>query len=97
MPKKKSDPFYKQWWFPYAMALFGIPTITFAIAAPQDIKTVKEAVVQNSNTQAALTTMVQEQKERNDKQDAELEKQKEISQLQIESLKGIIAQVSKPR
>lgn len=102
MTKKKSIPIYKHWWFPILSASIILPAagglvamITQALAAPQEIKSVKEAVIQNSNTQAQLTTMVQQQKEKNDQQDSELIKQKEVSQLQIDSLKQLLAVMKK--
>ena len=94
--------FYKQWWFPLIAAGILIPSVGLIWSqanqvwgAPQEVKTLKEAVIQNSNTQADLTKIVQQQKERNDQQDSEIEKQKEISQLQIDSLREIIKSVKK--
>ena len=98
--KKKSIPFYKQVWFPWVSGAIIIPSLGLIWAqanqiwaAPAEIKSVKEAVIQNSNTQATLTKIVQEQKEKNDQQDAELEKQAQISQLQIESLKELVKNI----
>ena len=96
--KKKSIPIYRKPWFPYAMGIIGVPTLTLIWAnigqvwgAPAEIKSVKEAVIQNSNTQAQMVGMIQEQKEKNAQQDAEIEKGKEVSQLQIDSLKALLA------
>lgn len=102
MKKKSGLPLYKQWWFPLAASGIILPSVGLIWAqvnnvwsAPQEIKTVKEAVIQNSQTQATLTQLVQQQGEKNAQQDAEIEKQKEISKLQIESLKAIVAAMRK--
>ena len=100
--KKKPDPWWKKFLIPILITVVIIPTATIAwnylgsvFAAPAKIQTIEQAVVQNAQTQKDLTGLVQEQKEKNDQQDAEIEKQKGISQLQIDSLKGLLAAMKK--
>lgn len=100
--KKKPAPFYKKPWFPILVTVAIVPTgtmlwnyVTSVFAAPQEIKTVKEAVVQGAQTQEYLKNVVEQHEKKNNEQDAEIQKQKEISQLQIDSLKAIVQQVNK--
>lgn len=102
--KKKSFhlPVYKQWWFPYVSAGIILPSVGLIWAqinnvwsAPQEIKSVKEAIIQNSQTQATLTQMVQDQAKKNDQQDAQIEQAKVVSQLQIDSLRELMVQLKK--
>lgn len=92
----------KSWLITIVTSAVVIPTIGYVWArmnqvwaAPQKIQTIEQAVVQNAQIQSDLKEMVQEQKERNDRQDSEIEKGKEISQLQIDSLKQIIGVLKK--
>ena len=100
--KKKPDPLYRRWWFPYVSAGLILPVIGFIVSqvssvwsAPQEIKTVKEAVIQNSETNKKLTDLAEKGEKKDMEQDAEIEKGKEISQLQIDSLKELFQQMRK--
>lgn len=102
MTKKKPVPLYKHWWFPILSAIVIIPAggglvamISQALAAPQEIKTVKDAVIQQAQISTDLKDMAVRNEKKDAEQDAELQKQKEISQLQIESLKAIVLEVKK--
>lgn len=104
MPKKKSTPLYKQVWFPWVTGAIIIPTISIgygyvadAIAGGQEIKSVKQAVVQQANISQDLKEIVLEQKTKNELQDEELKHQKELNASQLDALKAIVSQVNKPR
>jgi hypothetical protein len=100
--KKKPAPLHKRFWFPWVAGAVIVPSLGLVWAqannvwsAPQKIKTVEEAVIQQAQTQEYLKDIVSNQEKKNIEQDAEIEKQKEISQLQIDSLKGILAAMKK--
>lgn len=100
--KKKPTPIYKNWWFPLVSAGVVLPTIGFiwtqanqVWGAPQEIKTVKEAVIQQAQIASDLKQMVDRNEKKDAEQDAEIEKSKEISALQIESLKSLLAAMKK--
>ena len=102
--KKKPTPIYKKPWFPILMAVVIIPTgtmlwayITSVFAAPAEIKSVKEAVIRQTETQEYLKQMVDRNEKKDAEQDAEIEKSKEISALQIDSLKEILKSFQRPR
>lgn len=102
MTKKKSTPLHKQVWFPWVAGAIIIPTISIgygyvkdALAGGQEIKSVKEAVVQQANLSKDLKELVVEQKTRNDLQDEELKHQKELNASQLDALKAIVSQVMK--
>ena len=102
--KKKPTPIYKNWWFPLVSAGVILPTVGFiwtqannVWSAPQEIKTVKEAVIQQAQIASDLKQMVDRNEKKDAEQDAEIEKSKEISALQIDSLKEILKSFQRPR
>lgn len=104
MGRNKKNPIYKRVWFPWVSGAIIVPSLGLIWAqinnvwsAPQEIKTVKEAVVQQAQIAQDLKAIVSEQEKKNTEQDAELEKQAEISQLQIDSLKALLLRVEKSR
>ena len=61
----------------------------------KEITSVKEAVVQQANTQEILKEIVVEQKQKNELQDEELKTQRTVTQLQVDSLKELLKEIRK--
>lgn len=106
--KVKSEPWWRKFLIPAAVTIFvssvmvGWNYLGAVLAAPKEtaenrkeITSVKEAVIQQANTQEMLKEIVVEQKQKNELQDEELKTQRTVTQLQVDSLKELLKEIRK--
>ena len=100
--KVKPEPWGKKFLTPILISAIGIPTAgliwskaNWVWGAQEKVKTIEEAVIQQTNTQSEISKSVQAQEKRNDLQDEELKNQRTVTQLQVDSLKELLKEIRK--
>ena len=93
----------RKWWIALGTAIIVVPllvffrdnlTWVFAESRPK-ITSIEEAVVKQTETQATLTELYQEQRQKNDFQDVEMKAQKEVTAAQVDALKSIVERLKR--
>ena len=108
--KVQHKPFdWKKWMIPIIITVVVVPTLTLAwnyigkvFASPKKLESIEAAMIQQaetdkkqSETQETLTGLYVEQKSVNDRQDSQIDAQRQITAAQIEALKAIVFEVKK--
>lgn len=93
----------RKYWIGIGTALIVLPVLIFGrdslvwvfAEAKQKVMKLEDAAIQQTQTQATLTELYQEQRQKNDIQDAQLQAQKEVTAAQVDALKSIVESLKK--
>ena len=87
----------KKWLIATALSVLAVPLIVFGrdavlrvFANSEKVPTIEQAVVEQRQANAEMQGMIEKQDRRADKQDAEIEKTKEVTAAQLDLLKELV-------
>lgn len=93
----------RKWWIGIGTTIVILPILLFSrdslvwvfAEAKQKVMNIEDVVIKQTETQATLTELYQEQRQKNDIQDAQLQAQKEVTAAQVDALKSIVENLKK--